>query len=645
MPEERLFRFATIDRAKIDKEKRTVEMSFSSETPVRRWDGDEVLSHADGDYDFTSLGDAGPLMLGHDEHNPRDQIGVIERCWVGDDKIGRVSARFSTSPDAEAVWQDVLGEIRKHTSVGYSRAGLIRSDKIDGKTTNYFKWKAFHVAIVPVPADKVGIGRAASVDFPEVTTMPEAPVITAAEKAEAEKQAEIRATNIERTRVADIRRCVAAILKDRPDVEKQIRELELKAVEGTTTTSEFQAQALTTVLGAPAPREAKRIPGMREMGVPENDIRNYSILRAIQNVIEHKFCGVPVDGIEREMHDEICKRMNGTPGWSPEGFVTPHDAPVRISRAGATLSGRGRPGIVTAAGEREVRDLNVQVFSQGGALVPTEYITPIIEILRNKLSATRLGIRIMAGLSGNPVIPRQTGAATAQAAPEQGALTISTQTIDQISLTPHRAGAFNQYSKQLLLQSAIDAENFMRDDLMKVMAIFIDSMVLQGQGGNSQPTGIMNTPGILTNVFGGAPTWTNIVQFETNIANANAITGPMGWIVDPTTKGVWKTTAKTGTGVTSVVPIFLWDGDLGNGDGDGFVNGYRAIDSLQIPNHQVLQGVFDEEILAMWGGFDWVVNPYSLDTLGTVRITVQTFFDCVTRHPQCFCLSPDSGAV
>jgi len=115
-------------------------------------------------------------------------------------------------------------------------------------------------------------------------------------------------------------------------------------------------------------------------------------------------------------------------------------------------------------------------------LVQTTVLTPIVEFFRNKLVTQRPGIQILAGLQGNIAIPRQTGAATAYTLAEQGTVTKSTQVINQIAMTPHRVGATNSYTKQLLLQSSVDVEDFVRDDLMKVRAIKIDYLVLQGKG-------------------------------------------------------------------------------------------------------------------------------------------------------------------
>jgi hypothetical protein len=293
---------------------------------------------------------------------------------------------------------------------------------------------------------------------------------------------------------------------------------------------------------------------------------------------------------------------------------------------------------------REKRDLNVGIFNQGGAFVQTTILTPIIEILRNRMVCDRLGVQGMAGLEGNVAIPRQTGAATAYSLPEQNALTISTQALDQVLLTPHRVGAWNNYSRQLLLQSSVDVENFMREDLMKVLAIKWDYLILQGQGGGSEPTGILNTTGIGSLAFGGTATWAQVVSFETSLAVANADLGNMAYVTTPSVRGRWKAVAKTGVGVTSVVPIFLWDkGNWGDGSNDGEVNGYRAAATNQILNNLVFFGNWEDAIHALWGGYDVIVDPYTQATQATTRVTVNTFGDVAVRHAASFCVSVDAG--
>src|ERR1700690_2401488 len=136
-----LYRYLTLDRAKVDVKERTVPIAFSSETPVSRSDdelGDfeEILSHANGDVDLTRMLKSAPLLV---NHNQDDQVGVIESALIGEDKVGRAVVRFGTSARAEEIYNDVKNGIRQHVSVGYIPTEAISDEKdAPGKRTIKF---------------------------------------------------------------------------------------------------------------------------------------------------------------------------------------------------------------------------------------------------------------------------------------------------------------------------------------------------------------------------------------------------------------------------------------------------------------------------------------------------------------------------
>lgn len=423
-----------------------------------------------------------------------------------------------------------------------------------------------------------------------------------------------RARDEERKRMKDITSMAESMANSFPEGAERIRALANEAIEEGKSAADFNAELLPVLPGV---RKQNPIT-CRSLGMNEKEVESYSLSRAIQSMIRNKG---RIDGLEGEAHQAMLQRNIGI---EPDGLWVPPDAllPVRV---------RGR----------QKRDLNVTTFGQGGAFVATTLMTPIIEIFRNRMVCNRLGTQSLAGLEGNVAIPRQTGAATAYALPESATLTKSTQALDQILLTPHRVGAWNDYTKQLLLQSSVDVENFIRDDLMKVLAIKWDYLILQGSGQNSEPTGIMNTTGIGSVTFGGAVTWANVIQFETDLALANADAGVMAYVTTPAVRGKWKAVAKIGT----TFPIFIWEkGDWGEDSNDGEVNGYRAAATNQILGNQVAFGHWADVIgPALWGGYDVVVNPYSRDTDGVVRVTINTFGDIAVRHAASFAWSSDAG--
>lgn len=147
----------------VDKAARTAEIAFSSETPVWRGWGFEILDHAPGSVRLDRLNDSAPLLLGH---NMDDQIGVIVpgSGILGADKVGRAVVRFSRSERAENIFQDVLDEIRTKISVGYAIHRMILEDETEGSETyRALDWEPMEISVVAVPADNsVGVGRSFS---------------------------------------------------------------------------------------------------------------------------------------------------------------------------------------------------------------------------------------------------------------------------------------------------------------------------------------------------------------------------------------------------------------------------------------------------------------------------------------------------
>ena len=625
-----LSRSFQIDRAKIDPEKRTVELAFSSETPVDRWGENEVLGHGEGEADLARLNSDHPLMLGHNESNPKDQIGVIESARIDGDKVGRAVVRFGKSALAIEVFQDVQDGIRKLVSVGYDHTGIVSSEKDKtGRVTTRYRWQPTHIAIVPVPADmKTGVGRdnSQTVDSPQkpetdnkTEFMADKPVIEI-DETKVRNEARADALKTERERQKQIREIANELSALKPDQDTNIRTLATEALNSEETADAFKSRAMNEMLKAKPVKPVL----MADLGMDQRDQQTYSILRGIQSCLSRDSKQPASDTLEGQVHAELVKRNIGV---SFGGFAVPTDAPVRCRPT------RGMQ-----------RDLQAGVFGQGGASIATQLVTPIVEILRNRMVAMRLGVRAMAGLEGNVVIPRQTGAGTAYAVSEIAGLTVSNQVLDQIPISPKRVGATGQYSRQLLLQSSIDVENFLRDDLLKVIAIAWDRIILSGQGAADEPLGIMNTPGIGSVVFGATATYAKLVNFKTQVATANADVGEMAFVSTPATEGQLRSVAKLLTGATTVAAVALWEGPFGPDSPDGTVAGFRAASTNQIPNNQVLFGVFSEAIHALWGGYDVIVNPYTLDQQAEVRVTINTFGDVAVRHPQCFCVSADSGA-
>ena len=106
-----------LQRDQISEDTRTVEIAFSSEMPVERNFGSEVLDHKPESVRLGRVNNSGPVLV---NHNLDDQVGVIESARIDSDKVGRASIRFGKSDRAQEIFQDVQDGIRTQVSVGYA---------------------------------------------------------------------------------------------------------------------------------------------------------------------------------------------------------------------------------------------------------------------------------------------------------------------------------------------------------------------------------------------------------------------------------------------------------------------------------------------------------------------------------------------
>lgn len=581
----------------VDAEARTVEFPFSSELPVERWFGDEVLSHKSGAADLTRLNDGAPLLF---NHNMDDIIGVVERAWMGEDKRGYAKVRFARTARADEILGMVNDGILRNVSFGYRIAEMTEAGK-DKKTYTATRWEPYEISAVTVPADNtVGFGRSDDGDAREVTVLrmeePAAPAeiteeITMTEQAAAPvvdvQVVATQAAEAERSRIAAI-----AGLGER----FKHADLARKLITDGKSLDEARAAFLEEIQVEQKPLTGKEA----DVGLSDKEVRQFSILRALNALAN------PSDKA----------------AWEAAAFER------EVSEAGAKAAGKSSRGIFVP-GEilRAQRDLTAGTASAGGNLVATELrADSFIDILRNKSIVQRAGATVMNGLVGNIAIPKQTGAATAYWVAESGAPTESQQTLGQVTMTPKTLGAYTDFSRRLILQSSIDVENMVRRDLAAVIALAIDTAALYGTGSSNQPTGLKLQSGINTKDFAATnPTFAELVSMETEIASDNADIGSMLYLFNPAQRGALKTTEKA-----SGTAQFVWE--PGN-----TVNGYATDVSNQITAGDVWFGVWSELMIGFWSGLDLTVDPYAGATSGTVRVIALQDVDVAVRNAVSFC--------
>ena len=620
---------------------RTFEFPFSSEYPVERYFGKEVLKHDDKSIDFSRLNSgAAPLLWNHD---PDRHIGIVERAYIDKDKKrAYAKVRFSRNKFASEVLEDVKDGILRGISFGYQIKNI---EEKDGEFVAD-DWMVHEISVTPIPADPtVGIGRslispdeevtepsqpntinidnnspeeeirsAAQTASPSVPSMEEKSQETVVDTAPAVEAPEVAVETAERSVEVD----TAAEVK-RAVEEEQVRtstiyavcrqhgadDLTEKFIKDNKSVSEVNGEILDLISkrseSSNTPiRSTDMNPSSNEVGLEAKEVQRFSFLRAITALAN------PTDrnaqeaaAFEREVSEEAAKRYDKP----ASGILVPNEV----------LQGY-------------TRDLNVGTATAGGNLVETELLAgSFIDILRNRMAVMQAGVTTLNGLSGNVSIPRQTSASTAYWVGEGSDVTESQQAFDQVNLTPKTIGATTDYTRKLLLQTSISVETMVRNDIAKQIALALDTAAIYGSGSSNQPTGITNTTGIGTATVTGVGTFPELIAMETDVAVANADQGALKYIVNATARGGLKSVKK----------------DAGSGEfvfANNEINGYPVIVSNQLTNNDCLFGDFSQLIAAFWSGLDLTVDPYAMSKSGSIRIVALQDVDFGVKQPTAFCL-------
>jgi HK97 family phage major capsid protein/HK97 family phage prohead protease len=607
-----LSRDVPIEAVSVRAEEGVTRLSFpaSSETPVERWFGDEILSHDPKAVrlDRAKRG-AMPLLFNHDWNDP---VGIIDKARIEDSRL-MVDAHLFDTARAKDVATMLSGGLR-NVSIGY-RIHIVEEDKKTGIFTAR-DWEPFEVSIVTVPADPtVGIGRQLGEEL-EVRMLVRQPAASAAsmEKAMSGKEASAAAgenadkqerveviedttespIEREKQRAQAIRSMAESMqINDQRTVQGWImggRPLEVVANEMVKLRAERSKQAAIDVAG---------------IGLTDSEARRFSFVRAINAVFTRDWTKA---GFEAEVSKATAQRMGKV--MNELTFAVP-------------------PEVQYLAGDKRV--LIAATAAQGGNLVQTDLMS-FIDILRVRSVALRAGVTTMGGLVGQVAIPKKTTAGSVGFIAEAGTATASELVLSQLTLSPKTLAGYEEYSKQLLLQSTPDVETLVRQDLADGIAVKIDNAILWGTGANN-PTGIRYTSGIGTAnpTAGTAVVYADALRFQSTVAAANA-GGPDAFTYLATPAVAALLMGKPRFASQGDTPI--WQGNMWEGQ----IAMTRALSSNQIGSACMLAGDFTQAVLAQWAGLEVEVNPYANFQAGIIGVKATMFADVGVRQAGAFAI-------
>jgi HK97 family phage major capsid protein len=603
---------------------RTVQIAFSSETPVKRSFGYEVLDHSVSAIDLSRLLSGAPLLL---EHDTDVQIGVVEAVEIGADRIARAIVRFSKSQQAEEIYQDVLDLIRRNVSVAYEILEAKRTGTRDDQPVfTITKWSPYELSIVSVPADyTVGVGRSMETveteivvtqQEPSTESTPEAAtlesVVAQTEEVRTESdtsEVQTQTTVIEIIEVTKSERKMTDKNKDISEmleIGKRHNKLDeaMKFVSEGKTLDEFRSHVLST------PASAINATQGAEIGLTDKETRGYDLAKAIMAQGSRNWKDA---GFEREVSEAVEKKL----GRSARGFFIPEEVLKRAFNKGNK--------------------------AEGGQLVDTTLDTAsFVSLLHEKLVVAEMGATYKSGLVGDLEIPTEASDVDAFWVSEGADYGDTTSTFDSFFLKNKSIGASTLLTRTIQKQSSMNIESFVMSRLANKIARGIDYAALFGNGQNGQPLGLLNQAGI--NILslganGAKLTWADIIALETEVAANNADIGSLGYVTNARVRGALKSTTKV-----AEYPEYIWSiADQ--------LNGYKAMASNQIPGNlskgtgtdlsAMIFGNWSDLWIGAWGGLDMIVDPYSRSKSGSLVVTAMQDIDVAVARPQSFAAYKD----
>lgn len=670
----RLYRRVRV--AGYDKEARTVTMAVSSETPVDRWYGQEILSHEKGAIRTDRLEGGVSLLFNHDYDA---LLGRSIEFEVG--KQIRVTCKFGPSDLSLEKEREVEADVLVDVSIGYVvYEWEITEDKNGVRTYLAVDWEILEVSLVTVPADPtVGVGRAAK----DAIAVKVRSFITARSSAESEDpddddDDEGDDDEGERSQAAD-----PAPISETPNPNPEPKR------------TVTMADEVVEVKETPAQLEEKRVAGIKALRVQypdqltEEQERHAIALEVPLGKLKERVADQLISSSKRSDVPTIAEELFGSMSPKERSQFSLRDAYVAAFNENAPASARIAADtklvqdvsteLRKLAGERGIENLG------GGLIIPsassrsafaqrtvasggnagtytnfTDVAAEPIELLRSRLFLIALGATFMTGLKGKIQIPRQNAAASSNWVAEGSAGTASDPALDDIVMQPNRLTMINSYYRDFLAQSRLAVDSFLAADRAAVLARSLNTASIAGSGVAPIPTGLLNrsglaavlagtsrnaSTGVVTAGAGGVPmTYVDWNNMEASISTSNGDIGTLRSLTTPKVRAAGRSTPKTG----ATNGEFVWpDSKVG---ANGLQTGPLGYDALCTSNsaltgftansvnnlHAAIMGVWDQLLIGDWGLSELIVDNVTNAASAKVIITEHGFYDTNIRHIESF---------
>lgn len=595
----------------IDEKNRTCEFVAATDRWINRWWWAEKLVMTKEAVDTTRL-DKGISFCNNHRHA---EVHGISEGYRIDEAAGQliIKVRFSKKQESEDIFQDIIDGIRKYVSIGYmimqqtiTRYDGEGEDRLDEYLVT--RWQPSELSTVGVPADEDSESRNANFNQGQQSV----------DESEANMNKGSKDSNGEGQRSSDveIKNEAEAQVKRSIDNNNAIADLGLKHGMVEEARAHIQARGsvreFQTIVLDKMEEESRSNTPDTNLDMEQPQVEEYSVFRAVT-----EFNKGGIEGLKRNAGAEYDAHIavQDSIGRAANGFYIPMDVQNDFGRRLGYLKSR-------AAQQREML---VSSGTQGANLVGTDHRgDQFIDHLMDRSILMSLGARVIDNLQGEVDIPRGEGGVTFDWVGEASAPTPSHGLIGNVSLTYKTVAAAVELSRKLLKQSSPSAEAYVIDLILRGNALAIDNAGFQGAGGNSI-LGIMNTAGINSvPIVGTFPTWAEVVDMETAIADDNALVDDLAWAVASGVVGGWKKTLKS-AGVSG----YIAEG--------GEVNGYNFYRKTSLAAETALLGNFRDFVFGMWGVMDLYTDQSTNASEGGIVLRSFQDIDGAVTNTGSFC--------
>lgn len=601
-----------------------LQFSCATETPYLRYDEGqpyyEVLVISEDALSFERLiDDRAPLLY---EHNPQKAIGVVKKAYIKDKKL-YVKVKFSNSEFAQQMKQQMMSDLRRNVSIGYTISHMTRNGDIDGIPVYYVDgFQIYEVSTVSCAADiTCGVNRSHKGNNKMEISQEDFELLEKFKKfmaAEETVQEEVQAEQvIEETPVQEEVIPEETVQKE---IVQDVTPVEQVPVQEEVINDDEQIKAIGQLAGEQQLAEqfikAKR---SLEDFKKELQSKNVNNINKVQHK-EHRSMENKYFSISKAIRN-ACSQYKGDISKDYETeVITENKRNFGIQDADIVIT---RSQLRALAANGKGKDLINTDY------LPQEY-TPID---RPQTTLEKTGFHTLP-VNGGPVsFAVQVSGTVAAMTDIDGVLSGADADWKLKTLTPKKGGAVVEIPYSLLLQANPEIDAMIETDITNALYELRDIQALVGDGTGNNLTGITATSGVNTISLSGDYTYKNVCEAIKKIRDNNIYTEDLAWVMNSNDYLEFETTLKDAT--TGYGGFILEDGKI---------KGYPVYINNALSDGGFIVGAFGELVVADFDGITIKVDDITGIKKQSVNVVCFAAFDSVVRKPGAFTKAVKAGS-